>query len=246
MKKLLALLLCLTLTQAHAAQWLPLFKQASGGGAISFTPTDFQALASSFSPVFSKALAIGPASSDRIVVVCLLQASNGTTTPTYNGSNTFTVAAGNASAAANAVILYANITSGTTMVISFPGGAADFTFGVGYFTGQSGGGAATMINPQVVTTNDPQPLNTTTPITFVVPASGIGIACGGGPANGGAGLVFTWTGTTNSAGDENAFGTGINSQASMAHMISSAAASVSSTGSLSFNGATMAYAAMNP
>lgn len=31
MKKLFAFLLCLTLTQAHAAQWLPLFQQTSGG-----------------------------------------------------------------------------------------------------------------------------------------------------------------------------------------------------------------------
>jgi hypothetical protein len=217
----------------------------SAGGGITFTPTDKLAVAAAFNPGTTGALAIGTASTDRIVAVCWSKDSGGgTADPTYNGSSVFSIAAGNGLASDKVVLYYANITTGTTMTISYPGGAADFSMGIGIFKGQSGGGAATMGNPQVVTTNDPQPLNSTTPITFTVPSGGIGIACGGGPVGGGGAATFTWTGTANSSGDENAVST--NSQISMSHMTSSAAATVSSTSSMSFNGSTMAYGSMAP
>jgi hypothetical protein len=219
--------------------WPPL-QPAPAGGGITFTGTDAQSASPGFSSGSFASVAIGTASADRIVFACWVQHSgSGIAAPTYNGGNAFTLAAGNSTTADNVALYYANITSGTTMSVAYPGGADGVAIAVGVLKGQSGGGGATTSNAVTYTAGGAQPLS----VSLTVPAGGIGIACGGFGQTGAASPTYTWTGTTSGSGDE---ATGVaTAQISIAHSTSTGTVGVSSSTSLSFGG-TMAAASMAP
>lgn len=222
---------------------------ATPAGGITFTDTDAQTATPAFSAGTFSSVAIGAASSDRVVVLCWVQNSgSGIAAPTYSigaggaGGTAFTAVVGNSITADQVAMYSANITTGTVITIAFPGGASGISLVIGYFTGQSGGGGAALGNTGTYTAGGAQPLNLAG-TSQTVPASGIGVSCGG--SNGaGAGSVFTWTNTTSVTGDRTT-GNATATQIGLAHLTTSAVVTVSSTNSLSFGG-TMAWAAMAP
>lgn len=214
-------------------------KVASGGGGITFTPTDAQTQAPTFGSG-SFTVNIGAASSDRIMVFGYVDNNNvNPPSPTYNGFQTPNNATAPTLLADQQVgLFYANVPTGTTATIEFSGGASGVSVVVGVLKGQSGGGSATPVNPTTLATGVNQPLS----ITGTVPSGGIGIAIAGGGFGTGPG-VFTWTGTTAGAGDETTGGPA--SILGMSHAITSATITASNTSSIGFGG-TMAYAAWAP
>jgi hypothetical protein len=201
-----------------------------GGGGIAFTETDAQTVASGFSPGSFASVAIGAASADRIVVMGY-QTDSGTNlpAPTYNGGSAWSVASAGVAVSDQIGLYYANIPSGTTMTVEFPGGSQSISIAVGILKGQSGGGSATSANAVVNTAVGAQPLT----VSLTVPAGGIGIAVAGNKA-GAVAPTFTWTGTTAGAGDKTSGDA--NSQISLAHSTSTGTVGVSSSSSLSFGG----------
>lgn len=204
-----------------------------GGGGITFAATDAQ---NALSTPGTFTIAIGTASTDRIVLACFEHNNPTGSTPTLNGSG-MTLAAGTGATTTNITLYYANITTGTTAAFAYAAGPSGVGVAVGTLKGQSGGGGAASTNPVTYTAGGVQPLS----VSLTVPAGGIGIACGGG-AFGPAG-TFTWTGTTSGAGDET---TGnANNETGSAHSTSTGTVTVLSSSSLSFGG-TMAAASWAP
>lgn len=257
MRRLLALLSvalfcagCLVLARAQEAVvgGGVYYKVATGGGGggITFTATD----AKSASPGFASSgnwtgVNFGTASADRIVIVGLLTSDTATMTATIGG-----VSATQAiyTAAPNASIFYANVTSGSTGTVAWSAstGLGAICAVVGQIHGQTGGGSATPNNTGVYDTNQAQPAG---PLSTTVSTGGIAFLTGGGEGAGSlvSNPTFTWTGTTSGSGDEVTFAsTGNTCQFGLAHNTASSNVTVSSSASLSFAALFVQYAAWAP
>lgn len=197
---------CLQQAPSRAAGWLPLAK--SSGAVSTFMGTDAQTfnIGGGSSHTFS-GVNIGTASVDRIVCVgVLVDFNNAIITAVTIGGVSATIEQLN-TAKSSVGIACANVTTGATgnVVVTLNSGFDNIDIVVGYFTGQTGGGAATPINSNGNILFQAEPITIAdTMVGGEVAMVVLGCARGSAPS------AVTWSGTSSNSSLQNTSGTTTN------------------------------------
>lgn len=185
MKKLLvALALYIGLICTVAAQMGSFFPgpgtahSTGGGGSVNWTKTANPAIqAGTANPQSFTSVNIGTAASDRIVIVCAGQNSNGPINAlTINGVSATKAVDSTATGGSETSLWYLNVTSGTSATIDLTSNSAFPGFvgiAVGTINTATATPGTTTSNPGASFRNDPQ----TTAASVTVPSNGIAVLC---------------------------------------------------------------------
>jgi hypothetical protein len=259
-KKLIVFLLCLTLSQSHATQWLPLFAQGGGGGgSITWNIGNAQAANVGFSATqtFSGAITGGGSTIPSGALACFAWVTHqglGSITPitiTVGGQAVSTSSPVETEPNGNLFLFCAVMPAAEpdTIVIS---GANNFGVELvagGFFTNFASSTATSVGCAALGDSGATQTLLATSPTctgpataTITVPASGVGIAAIYGQDVGTAGTscgTITWStaspsNITNAAGDENACLDTNPDNLSLAHTVTAGTWGPSATSSPAF------------
>ncbi len=217
------------------------FTTASGGGGVTFTPTDNpanQSIGNASSTALFPGVNIGTPSSDRIVVVAVSLVANYAAQNVTIGGISATEATGTIeSNSTSQSIWYASVPTGTSadITVNVSNGCCELN-AIGIAVGTLTGATATPTSLDTVTSAynpDPQ----TIPIT--VPSNGVGIVMLGGRADS---TPTTWS---NATGDYTTGTAGTSITVSLAHTYNAGSDTPSATG-WNYGGAGLAGAAWGP